>query len=120
MNPIIVALPLALLAIAAPVAPPQSMSLAGTWKTTEVTLTGPGGGTLTNVSSLTLLTAKHFARVEVRTDAPRPIRVTNAGVWRPDNIVQRSSDYFVAGTRTKSPWFKRMYVNWLASRPVRA
>jgi len=73
MNPIIVALPLALLAIAAPVAPPQSMSLAGTWKTTEVTLTGPGGGTLTNVSSLTLLTAKHFARVEVRTDAPRPM-----------------------------------------------
>jgi len=73
MNPIIVALPLALLAIAAPVAPPQSMSLAGTWKTTEVTLTGSGGGTLTNVSSLTLLTAKHFARVEVRTDAPRPM-----------------------------------------------
>ena len=73
MNSPIAALTLGLLAIAARVAPPQSVSLAGTWKTTEVTLTGPGGGTFTNVSSLTLLTSKHFARVEVRTDAPRPM-----------------------------------------------
>jgi hypothetical protein len=73
MNSHIVALALTLLAVVPFVAPPQSMSLAGTWKATEVTLTGPGAGTFTNVSSLTLLTARYFARVEVRTDAPRPM-----------------------------------------------
>jgi len=73
MKPLIAAFTIALSMIAAPVASPQSMSLAGTWKATEVTLTGPGGGTFTNVANLTLLTARHFARVEVRTDAPRPM-----------------------------------------------
>ena len=73
MNAPIAALTLALFAIAAPDAPQQPLSLAGAWKTSEVTLTGPGGGRFTNVSSLTLMTAKHFARVEVRTDAPRPM-----------------------------------------------
>jgi len=73
MNSIIAVLTLAIVALSAPVAPPQALSLAGTWKVTQVTVTGPGGGTFTNMSSLTLLTARHFARVEVRTDAPRPM-----------------------------------------------
>ena len=72
MKPLIAAFTIAL-SMTAPAARPQSMSLAGTWKATEVTLTGPGGGTFTNVSNLTLLTTRYFARVEVRTDAPRPM-----------------------------------------------
>ena len=98
MNSIIAALPLALFAIAATVAPPQSTSLAGTWKATEVTLTGPGGGTFTNVSSLTLLTARHFARVEVRTDAPRPM-VTDPAHATADELRAAWGPFFAeAGT----------------------
>lgn len=73
MSRIIAALVLGIIVAATTTSRAQSTSLAGAWKTTEVTVTGPGAGTFTNMSSLTLLTAKHFARVEVRTDAQRPM-----------------------------------------------
>lgn len=70
---------LALAAIVSPVAPvaPVAQSrtapLAGAWKTTEVVLTGPGARTVTNLQTLTLFTATHFARVEDRAEGPRPM-----------------------------------------------
>src|SRR5689334_2828209 len=46
-------------------------SVQGTWRTVAVTL--PDGRTITNLQpNLTIVTAKHYSRVEVHADAPRP------------------------------------------------
>ncbi len=98
MNSLIAPLTIALFALTATSAVPQATSLAGAWKTTEVTLTGPGGGTFTNVTSLTLLTTRHFARVEVRTDAPRPM-VTDPATATADEMRAAWGPFFAeAGT----------------------
>lgn len=98
MSRIIAALAAATAVICTIALQAQSTPLAGAWKTTEVTLTGPGAGTFTNVSSLTLLTAKHFARVEVRSDAPRPT-VTDPGSATADDLRAAWGPFFAeAGT----------------------
>ena len=63
---------LALAGIIVPVAQSRNAPLAGAWKVTEVVLTGPGARTVTTLQTLTLFTAKHFARVEDRAEGPRP------------------------------------------------
>ena len=98
MSHTVAALALATIIVASIAPQAQTVSLAGTWKTTEVTLTGPGAGTFTNVSSLTLLTARHFARVEVRTDAPRPM-VTDPAKATADDMRAAWAPFFAeAGT----------------------
>jgi hypothetical protein len=49
-------------------------SIQGSWRTIEVTIPGPNGRTVTSVQpNLTILTNKHYSRVEVHSDAPRPV-----------------------------------------------
>jgi len=73
---------------------PKNQSLQGVWQTVEVTLTGPGARTISIPEprpNLIILSAKHYCRVEVQAQAPRPILadVTTASaddlraVWGP-------------------------------------
>jgi hypothetical protein len=51
------------------------LSLQGVWQTVEVTHTGPGARTITIPEprpNLMIVTAKHYSRVEVHTEGPRP------------------------------------------------
>jgi len=51
-------------------------SLQGVWQTVELTTTGPGARTITIPeprANLTIMTARHYSRVEVQAEKPRPI-----------------------------------------------
>jgi hypothetical protein len=75
MKPLLLsALTLALPALAIGVPSPSvSPSIRGAWQAVEVTMPGPGGRTIRNVQpNLTIITAKHYSRVEVHADTPRP------------------------------------------------
>jgi hypothetical protein len=51
-------------------------SLQGVWQTVEVTLTGPGARTITIPEprpNLMIVAAKHYSRVEVQAERPRPV-----------------------------------------------
>ena len=69
-------------------------SIQGVWKAVEVTITGPGARTIAIPEprpNLTIITARHYSRVEVQAEGPRPIPadVTKASadelraVWGP-------------------------------------
>ena len=69
-------------------------SIQGVWQTVEVTITGPGARTIVTREprpNLTIITARHYSRVEDQAERPRPISadVTKAsadelrGVWGP-------------------------------------
>ena len=51
-------------------------SLQGVWQTVEVTFTGPGARTITIPeprANLLIVTGKHYSRVEIHAEGPRPI-----------------------------------------------
>src|SRR4029077_4136125 len=50
-------------------------SIQGTWHIVEATIGGPGGRTIPfgDRPNLTIITAKHYSRVEVQSDGPRPV-----------------------------------------------
>lgn len=50
-------------------------SIQGVWRVVEATITGPQARTLAfgDRPNLTIITAKHYSRVEVQSDGPRPI-----------------------------------------------
>ena len=51
-------------------------SLQGVWQTVEVTFTGPGARTITIPeprANLLIVTGKHYSRVEVQAEGPRPV-----------------------------------------------
>lgn len=50
-------------------------SIQGVWRIVEATIAGPGARTIafTGRPNLTIITAKHYSRVEVQADGPRPI-----------------------------------------------
>jgi hypothetical protein len=50
-------------------------SIQGVWRVVEATITGPGARTIAFADrpNLTIITAKHYSRVEVQADKPRPI-----------------------------------------------
>jgi hypothetical protein len=50
-------------------------SIQGVWRVVEATITGPGARTIAFAErpNLTIITARHYSRVEVQADAPRPI-----------------------------------------------
>jgi hypothetical protein len=50
-------------------------SIQGVWRVVEVTLTGPAARTIafTDRPNLTIFTARHYSRIEVQADGPRPI-----------------------------------------------
>ena len=81
-------------------------SLEGVWQTVEVTLTGPGARTITIPEprpNLMIVTARHYSRVEVQAEGPRPIPadLTKASadelraVWGP--FVGEAGTYEVTG-----------------------
>jgi hypothetical protein len=49
-------------------------SVQGVWKVVEATTTGPGARTIAFAErpNLTIITARHYSRVEVQADGPRP------------------------------------------------
>ena len=53
--------------------PPQSIQ--GVWRIVEATISGPGARTIAFAGrpNLTIITARHYSRVEVQSDGPRPI-----------------------------------------------
>jgi len=67
-------------------------SIQGVWRTVEVTMTGPAARTISQIPpNLTIITAKHYTRINIDAEAPRPILadVTKASadelraVWGP-------------------------------------
>jgi hypothetical protein len=50
-------------------------SIQGVWRVVEAKTTGPGARTIAFAErpNLTIITAKHYSRVEVQADGPRPI-----------------------------------------------
>ena len=50
-------------------------SIQGVWRIVEATIGGPGGRTIPfgERPNLTIITARHYSRVEVQADGPRPI-----------------------------------------------
>jgi hypothetical protein len=50
-------------------------SIQGVWRIVEATTTGPGARTIAfgERPNLTIITARHYSRVEVQADGPRPI-----------------------------------------------
>src|SRR3954452_289707 len=50
-------------------------SLQGAWRSVEATIGGAAGRTIpfTGRPNLTIITARHYSRVEVQSDAPRPV-----------------------------------------------
>ena len=89
----------------------KSGALQGVWRAVEVTLTGPNGRTLTNLQpNLTVVSARHYARVEVQAEASRPIVADVAkatadelrAVWGP--FVAEGGTYELSGeTLTMRP-----------------
>jgi hypothetical protein len=80
-------------------------SIQGVWQVVEVTTTGPDARKITQVpGNLTIITARHYSRVEVHTDQPRqqPADVSRASadelraVWGP--FVGEAGTYEVTGT----------------------
>ena len=56
-------------------------SVQGVWQTVELTITGPGARTITlpePLANLTIFSGRHYSRVEVQTEKPRPILATPA------------------------------------------
>ncbi len=50
-----------------------SSSIEGVWRTAEVTLGGPAARTITQLQpNLDIITAKHYSRVEIHAEGPRP------------------------------------------------
>src|SRR4029453_8630185 len=47
----------------------------GVWRVVEAVITGPGARTIAFAErpNLTIITARHYSRVEVQADGPRPI-----------------------------------------------
>src|SRR5262245_33839673 len=68
------ALGLALLATQG-TAQPARDSIQGVWRVVEAAITGPSPRTIafTGRPNLTIMTARHYSRVEVQADGPRPI-----------------------------------------------
>ena len=58
-----------------PAAQPTPRSIQGVWRIVEATITGPGARTIafSERPNITIITAKHYSRVEVQADGPRPV-----------------------------------------------
>ena len=79
-------------------------SLQGVWRVVEATITGPAARTISFAGrpNLTIITAKHYSRVEVQADGPRPVLADVAkasadelrAVWGP--FVGEAGTYEVA------------------------
>jgi hypothetical protein len=68
------ALNVALLAASGTSAQSTQPSVQGVWRIVEATVTGPGARTINFADrpNLTIITGRHYSRVEVQADGPRP------------------------------------------------
>ena len=84
----------------------QRESIQGVWQAVEITITGPGARTITIAEprpNLTIITARHYSRVEDQSEKPRPVLadVTKASAdelratWGP--FVGEAGTYELAG-----------------------
>ena len=75
MRSTIAALNLVLLTALGTTAQSKEGSIQGVWRIVEATVTGPAARTISfgDRPNLTIITAKHYSRVEVQADAPRPV-----------------------------------------------
>ena len=74
-RPLFAALSVAWLVTQGAAAQSARASIQGVWRIVEATTTGPGARTIAFAErpNLTIITAKHYSRVEVQADGPRPI-----------------------------------------------
>ena len=72
---LVAALSFGLFASQGATAPSPMPSIQGVWRVVEATITGPGARTIAFADrpNLTIITAKHYSRVEIQADGPRPI-----------------------------------------------
>ena len=72
---LVAALSLGLLISQGATTPSTSPSIQGVWRIVDATVTGPGARTIAFAErpNLTIITARHYSRVEVQADKPRPI-----------------------------------------------
>jgi hypothetical protein len=99
-----VALGVGLIATQGIAAQSTRQSVQGVWRVVEATITGPGARTIAFADrpNLTIITAKHYSRVEVQADGPRPILADVAkasadelrSVWGP--FVSEAGTYEIA------------------------
>ena len=82
----------------------RSAPIEGVWRTSAVTITGPGARTIDQLQpSLAIITAKHYSRVELHAEGPRPSIADAAKatadelrqVWGP--VVAEAGSYEVSG-----------------------
>jgi hypothetical protein len=107
MTKLLVVLLGALITVSGVAADSPRVSLEGAWQAVEVTLTGPAARTITIPEprpNLMIATARHYARVEVQAEKPRPI-LSDPGkasadelraVWGP--FVGEAGTYEATGT----------------------
>ena len=86
-------------------AQPARASIQGAWRVVEAAITGPGARTIAFADrpNLTIITARHYSRVEVQADGPRPVVADVAkasadelrAAWGP--FVAEGGTYEVAG-----------------------
>ena len=87
-------------------------SVQGVWRVVEAVITGPGARTIAFAErpNLTIITARHYSRVEVQADGPRPVLADVAratadelrAVWGP--FVSEAGTYEVtSGSLTMRP-----------------
>ena len=74
-RPMFVALIVAVLASQGTAAQSMRPSIQGVWRIVDATVTGPAARTILfgERPNLTIITARHYSRVEVQADQPRPI-----------------------------------------------
>jgi len=74
-RPWFAALSVGLLVAQGTAAQPARASIQGVWRIVEAATTGPGARTIAFAErpNLTIITARHYSRVEVQADGPRPI-----------------------------------------------
>jgi hypothetical protein len=82
----------------------RAPSVEGVWRAVEVTITGPGARTMNQVQpNLAIITAKHYSRLEIHSDGPRPILADASKatadelrqVWGP--VVAEAGSYETSG-----------------------
>ena len=78
----------------------RTASLAGAWRVTEVTTTGPNGTTNSNLQPrLVLFTGTHYARVGVTSPSPRSLPAAGAG-FAPESLLLEQWGPFAADAGT--------------------
>jgi hypothetical protein len=91
---------------AAPSAAEPNAAVEGVWRTIEVVVPGPAGGTFKPEATLAIFHGRHYSRVEVHSEQPRPPLANQAtasadelrAVWGP--FVGEAGTFELSGTNT--------------------